>query len=273
MQNLYLQNQVRGFPGAMDGITEHNHTWSRLNPAKPQAGTLVVGGTAADGVYSAFFTDPNDPEHPITVSFTRADSEANAAIAAALYAKAIKEFILRAAVTLDTLTATYVMHNADLTYTVVTAHPVGATLVWTQTVAAGGVTVPFGRFVKGGGDGLTYLPVTTGTVLANILGVLVRELIVEQVRDSTEDDGLPPGRDGTILGSGAILVRAEEAVTRADTPYVRITASATLTDLGVVGKSADGGNCISLANVARFDGEAAAGEVVRVIVHIPLPPA
>ncbi len=273
MQTKYLQKQLRGFPGAPDGIISHEHTWSRLNPAKAQAGTLVVGGTAADGTYSATFTDPNDPTNPIVVTFLREDSENNAAIAAALLAAALKAFILRAAVTLDTLTATYVMANADLTYTVVTAHPVGATLVWTETVAAGGVTIPFGRFVKGGGDGLTFVPLAVGSTAANVLGVLMRELTVAQTRGQTDDDGLPPGRDGAIVGVGPMLVECEEAVTPADTVYVRIVASGTKTKIGVVGKSADGGNCISLASYARFDGSAAAGEVVRVISSIPLPPA
>lgn len=273
MQLQYLQRQIRGYAGSVDGPIDHEHTWSRLNPAKAQAGTLTVAGTATDGTYSATFTDPNDPTNPIVATFLREDGEANAAIAAALAADALKKLILRASVTVVGAVITVTMANSDLTYTVAVSAPAPGTLTWAQTVAAGGVTVPFGRIVKGGGDGLTFLPVATGTVLANIMGVLGREFVVEQTRYSTDDDGLPPGRDGFIVGVGPMLVECEEAVTPADTVYVRITASGSLTKLGVVGKSSDGGNCISLATVARFDGSAAAGEVVRVIFSIPLPPA
>lgn len=273
MQSQYLSKQLRGFPGAPDGIISHEHTWSRLNPAKAQAGTLTVGGTAADGTYSAVFTDPNDPVNVITVSFLRAAGENNAAIAAALNAKALKAFVLRGAPTVVGAVVTIAMSNATVSYTVATSAPTDATLVWAETVAMGGVNIPFGRFVKGGGDGLTMVPLAVGATAAQVLGVLMRELTVAQTREQTEDDYLPPGRDGAVVGVGPMLVECEEAVTPADTVYVRIVASGTKTKIGVVGKSADGGNCISLASYARFDGSAAAGEVVRVISHIPLPPA
>ena len=273
MQTKYLNKMVRGFAGAPDGVLSPEHLWSRVNPARAQTGTLTVGGVAADGTYSAVYTDPNDPEHPITVEFVRNAGETNAQIAAALNAAALKAFILRGAPTVVGAVVTIAMGNAGITYTAVTSAPVGATLVWAQTVAAGGDSIPFGRVCKGGGDGITFALPGAGTTAAQIIGPLYREFSVEQVNLQTDDDALPPGRDGCLVGVGPMLIEVEEAVTPADTVFLRIVAAGSKTKVGILGKSADGANTISLGSYAKFDGSAAAGEVVRTIFSIPLPPA
>lgn len=271
MITSYAYKQLRGYPGAMDGVCNHQNTKSRTNPAKAQTGTLTVGGTASDGDYVASFYHPDEPNNPIVVTFTREDSETNNQISAALNALLVKALILKATATVVNAVNTIAFGNPKVTYTVTTSAPGTGTLVWAQTIAAGGEDIPFGRAVGHGGDGTTMRMLTTGDVIANVLGVLIRELTVQHDRDSTDDDALPPGRDGAVLGDGTILMECEEAVGPADTVYIRIVASGVNTKIGVVGKSADGGNCISAASIMRFEGTTtAAGQVVPVLVHVPL---
>ena len=270
MITSYPFQQGKNLPGTVDGPCDNHLNVSRTNPAKAQTGTLTVGGTASDGVYSASFYHPDEPDNPIVVSFTRAAGETNNQISAALAADAVKKLILKASVSVVNAVSTVAFGNPLITYTVTTSAPGTGTLAWAQTVAAGGVTLPFGRFVIGGDDGLTCLPVTTGVVIASVIGVVERVLTVQQNPDPTADDGFGPGRDVPIFAGGAIAIEVEEDVVPGDTVYIRIVASGLKTKLGVVGKSADGGNCISAASIARFDTAASAGETARVIVHIPL---
>jgi hypothetical protein len=261
----YQHKQIQGFPGAVDGPIDHEFTRTRTNKMLAQAGTLTVGGTADDGIYSVTITNPADPEHPITVEFDRQDSETNNQIAAALAALLVKALMLKATVTVLNAVITVTFKNSNITYTVETADPGTGTLTWAQTQAAGGSSVPFGRFVRGGGDGVSFRPLVTGSVIADVIGVVVRELTVQN-----PETGIPPGREGAILGVGPILVLTEEDVTPADTVYIRKETSANGTEVGVVRKSADGGTAISAATVCKFDSTSAAGTVARVIVNIPL---
>lgn len=269
----YQLNQPRGFEGQVDGPISHEDTYARTNPAKAQEGTITIAGTASDGTYSATFTDPNDPGHPITVEFVRADSETNNQIAAALAAKLVLALLLKFTVTVATNVITIKANNADITYGVSTSAPGLGTAAWAQTQAAGGVYLPFGRFVAGGGDAVTARPLKSGDTVANVIGVVVRELAVETRGSTTESDGVPPGRDAAVLAKGPILMFAEEAVSPGDTCYTRIVANGSNDQMGRVRKSADGGNAVDVHTIARFDESAAAGTMVRVLVDIPLPPA
>lgn len=269
----YAVQQPRGYEGQVDGPISHEDTFPRTNPAKAQKGTITIAGTASDGVYSATFVNPADPDVSYVGTFTRANSETNNQIAAALAADLVKKLFLKADVTVATNVITVDMKNADITYTVSTSAPGLGTATWAQTVAAGGSYIPFGRFVAGGGDGVTMRALQSGDTVANVAGVSVRELAVETRGSNTADDGVPPGREGAVLSKGPILMYTEEAVTPADTCYARIIASGTNTEIGRVRKSADGGNAVDVSTIARFDESAAAGSIVRVLVNRPLPPA
>lgn len=269
----YQLNQPRGFEGQVDGPIDHEGTYARTNPAKAQEGTITIAGTADDGIYSFTVTDPNDPGHPITVEFERADGETNDQIAAALAAKAVLALLLKFTVSVATNVITLKANNADITYGVTTSAPGTGTATWAQTVAAGGVYLPFGRFVAGGGDGVTARPLKVGDTVANVIGVVVRELAVETRGSTTESDGIPPGREAAVASRAPMLMYTEEAVTPADTCYARIVANGSNDQIGRVRKSADGGNAVDVHTIARFDESAAAGTMVRVLVFIPIPPA
>lgn len=270
MITAYPFEQEEPLAGTVDGPHDPTLDVARTNPAVAQEGTLTVGGTASDGLYQAKFYHPDEPDNPIVAEFTRAAGETNAQIAAALAAEAVKKLILKAAVTVVGAVITAKFANSLVTYTVTTSAPGLGTLVWAQTVAAGGSLIPFGRFVVGGGDGITAkLPAAASTV-GKVLGVVQRSLQVQQNPDPTGEDGYGPGREMAILGSGHIRVEVEEDIAPGDTPYMRIIASGNKTKLGIVGKSADGGNCIDISSICSIDVGAKTGRRARLMIHIPL---
>ena len=276
MQLSYPVRQGKNRPGQVDGIINHENTITRTNPALAQQGTLTVGGTVADGVYSATFTPELDPDGgQIVVTFTREDGEANAAVAAALFADATKKFILQAEVTYNgALVVTIKNLNTDIAYTVETAAPGGATLTWSQTQAPGGTKIPFGRFLVGDGTGENCKVVTGATVIGDVIGVAAANYQTQQASptiDPTIEDGYDPGKEVSVYGVGPIDVLTEQAVTPADTVFIRIVASGNNTKLGIVRKDADGGNAITATTIAKFTDTAAAGETALIKVFIPLP--
>lgn len=262
--------QGLGYAGQVDGPINHEFTRARTNPAKPQKGTLTVGGTASDGDYVITVTNPQEPGWSISVTFTRADSETNAQIAAALNTKLVKAFILKAGVTVLSNVITVEAKNTDITYSYATTAPGTGTLVWAQTVAPGGTVQPFGRFYKGDGTGFGFLALESGDTIGKVCGGLIRELTVENSQTIGGFDGCRVGYEAALAGKGPMLIDCEEDVTPADVPYIRIVASGTKTMIGAVGKSADGGNCISAATIAKFTENSANG-LVRVDFFIPLP--
>lgn len=264
--------QGNGYAGQVDGPINHEFTFPRTNPAKPQKGTLTIGGTADDGDYTATFTNPQEPGWSVTGIFTRADSETNAEIAAALAADLQKKLILKATVTVLSLVITVTALNADVTYGVATADPGTGTLTWAQTVAPGGVVVPFGRMVKGDGTGLGFLPLESGDVIASVIGGVVRELTVENAESATGFDGVRVGYEAAIAAKGPMKFDCEEDVAPGDTAYIRIVASGTKTMIGALGKSADGGNCISAASIGKFAAASADGFVsFNYFIPVPAP--
>lgn len=272
----YPVKQGKNRPGQVDGVINHENTTTRTNPALAQWGTLTVGGTAADGTYSAVFTPVTPGSPTITVEFVRGDGETNTQISAAIYADAIKKFVLVAAVTTNgALVTTIKLYNTDVEYTVETSAPGGATFVWAQTQAAGGSLIAFGRFLIGDGTGEGCKYVTGSTVVGDIIGVSAANYQTQQASgfnaDPDAEDGIPAGREVSVYGTGPIDVLCEQAVTPADTLYIRIVANGDLDKLGIVRKDTDGGNAISGATIAQFTDSCAAGETVRVKVHIPLP--
>lgn len=262
--------QGLGYAGQIDGPINHEFTKARTNPAKPQKGTLTVGGTADDGTYSITVTNPQEPGWSISVSFLRAAAETNAQIAAALSVKLVKAFILKAGVTVLSNVITVEAKNTDITYAFSTSAPGTGTLVWAQTVAPGGTVQPFGRFYKGDGTGFGFAALESGDAIATVIGGLVRELTVENNQTIGGFDGCRIGYEAAIAAMGPMLMDCEEDVTPADTVYIRRVASGNKTMIGAVGKSADGGNCISAATIARF-AENSANGFVRVDFFIPLP--
>lgn len=266
MITQYAHKQIRGFAGAVDGPIDHEFTKTRTNPSLPQIGTLTVGGTAEDGTYSVTIVDPAAPDNPIAeVEFERGDSETNNQIAAALNVLLVKALLLKATVEVASAVNTISFENSDITYEVTASAPGSATLVWAETQAAGGTEIPFGRFVRGGGDGLTCRPLVTGSVIADVIGVVIRELTVQNPAE-----GVQPGSEASILGVGPILVKTEQDVTPADTVYIRKEAGDGGDEVGVVRKDADTSTAISAATIARFEESASAGSLVRVFIHIPL---
>lgn len=83
-------------------------------------------------------------------------------------------------------------------------------------------TVPWGVFVARDGAG-GFKPVGIGTVAANIIGVLRREL--NRAQPDGSDGGAPADRDATILTTGTIYMQTLGAVTAGGAVYAVVGAS------------------------------------------------
>lgn len=100
------------------------------------------------------------------------------------------------------------------------------------------------------------------------LGITILE---PQYVDPTRTDrgAIPPYRTASVLKRGSIMVRVENAVTPADVPAVRITASGANTQLGAIRTGTDSGNAVALTGLARFKHSAGAGELVEMSINLP----
>jgi len=122
------------------------------------------------------------------------------------------------------------------TYTVTTTPPGSMTAVVSTLQAAGGSGIEFGRFVARGSGDLEIAAVGATTTLADLYGMIFR---TEANHFHALENELPSdvdtasrGRTYAIMERGRCMVRVEEAVTPASTPYMR---RATTSGAGRVG--------------------------------------
>lgn len=147
------------------------------NPKRREIWTLTVGGTAADGDYSATFT--GDDGTAFTVKFTRAAGEANGAIAtayaAALLADPARKGVILSA-TVDSLVVSVRFKHPGRGYTVTSSAPAGATFVAAESLSHEGQILKVGRFVVPATlEGLASMgPPGNSATAADMLGVILR---------------------------------------------------------------------------------------------------
>ncbi len=244
---------------------------SFLNPLLAQVGTLTAGGTVTSGVYSVTFRQTNDPSFaPVTISHTRVgESSAGVAIAlnAAINASAAMQGI---ASSVDggggVLTLTF--KNTGVSWTVTTTAPAPGTLVWAQTVAAGGFNVRVAGWCRhtaaaSGADIL--VPITTSMTIAEAMGIAERTyLLVNDIISAF--DYYPPGTRVSAGRSGIWAVPVWEAVTEFSAPAIWIDPADATAFAGQMGTTVTGGKSIDASTKCRYLSRAAAGGIVLVEV-------
>ena len=126
--------------------------------------------------------------------------------------------------------------HANRAYTVTTTPPGSMTAVVSTTQSSGGSGLEMGRFVARGSNDGEIAAVDSSTVLADLAGMLFR---TEANHFHALENELPSDVDTTrrgdhyaILERGRVMVKVEEAVTPASTPYMR---RATTSGAGRVG--------------------------------------
>lgn len=151
----------------------------------------------------------------------------------------------------------------------------GEASVIKPAVNATGAVIPMGRFVvvdaanSSGADVAMKLP-GGASVAADVMGILMQSHAhPTQTSASVYPIGnVADGFSGNVVRQGTVWMKAEEACGPADVPFMRITADAN--PVGGVRKSADAGEAISLAGLAKFVSVAAApGDMVMVAFLIP----
>lgn len=248
--------------------------FSYVNPLLPQVGTLTVGGTATDGVYSVTIT-PADGGAATTISITRATTPAtNADIALALSNAINASNALLGVVSSSNASAvnTLTFRRSGQTYTVTTAAPSPGTHVWAQTQAPGGSYANVGRWARKstatGADRL-LTPIIDGTTIAQMVGVIERTFsCIDGSFYGQAGEVYPAGSDVPLIRAGRIWMVAYEAMTPADTPFIWIDPAATAVPVGGMVKSTSGGglgssgDAIDASTKCRILSTAAAGELV-----------
>lgn len=243
---------------------------SYTNPMVVQVGTITVGGTPADGVYS-FTITPADGGAAVTISVTRTGGApaTNALIATALHNAIVASNALLGVVSSSdggagVLTLTF--RRAGQTYAVTTSAPGGATLVWAQTQAAGGSYAHVGRWARKstatGADRL-LTPIIDGTTIAQMVGIVERTFrCIDGSFYGQTGEVYPPGEEVPILRAGRIPMIAYEAMTPADTPHIIIDPTSTVGPVGGMVKTTLSGDAIDASTKCRILSTAAAGQLV-----------
>lgn len=256
-----------GFPGQIVDSAYYDKT-SWLNPMRAQAGTLTFGGTppAADTIYSVTLT-PSDGGAPITMSHkVTAGETTNALIAAGFNADFnVNNALFNVASSTNASavnTVTFKRPGFGPTYTVTTVAPAGATLVFAAS-ANSSFYQRVGAFVRRSnvaGEDNWIRPITTGTTLAELVGVCERKTtLVDLVAQGINYPAIAPGYDFSAVNTGRILMVAYAVLTPASLPFIWIDHTDTSVPVGCVVDAANGGKAIAASSIAKINSSAAIG--------------
>lgn len=209
------------------------------NPILAQISTVVIGGSAADGIYSYDVLLPSGSE--VTVSFDRQSAETDDQIADALNTAAnglaaLNGVLLSGNVT-DTNTLTF--EHPGVFYAVRNSvSPSGATLVLDDTQDAGGVARALARFVERGATDArgfpTVAPLDADSDEDSIGGILIRPVgsypgidpsSTLTPTDPNQPDLLPAPGLGAVAYEGAIAMRNVGSVAAAPGGQVHVVIS------------------------------------------------
>ncbi len=240
---------------------------SLLNPKVAEVWTAVVGGTAANGIYS-FKLREEIEDAGFLVSFDRQAAEDDDAIAAALQADGDRDELANIAVftvATDTVTITGVQLGVPFELIDPTA-PGAGTLVVAQTVSSVGVTIPIGRALVRSAVGEGRLP-QTGDAATAIMGFgAVNSAIADNTGDPNDIDGWLPGAMITVNRANHMFVETEDAVTAGNQVFVRVVATG-IEKFGVVRSDADGTDAVAIN--AEFTETTTGAGVVEILPNLP----
>lgn len=249
---------------------------SMVHAEIPQISTLTFGGTATDGSYVTTITLPSGAD--VVVTTVRATTPATNSDLAEQHAidlnatealNGVVEAVDVAAVV--TLTFT----DKGQVYPIGTSAPGPGTLVAANTQDADSTNpLPIAKFVaRLTGTDRTAKVLDSGDAVADIFGLVERP--IGQIENTgTGGEGVD-GTDlefpvGTMIPAGRKgrwMIRAEDAVTPDTTAFIRFTATGAEV-AGSLRSDADGGDALDASSICTILGTAAAGNLVKVEVHI-----
>lgn len=245
------------------------------NPYRREVHTLTVGGTPANGTYSATITDEAGSSWSAAVTRTGGSPATNNDLAAALVTAllgvsgALGLWYRPDGVTRSSAVVTARFRIAGRVYTIATSAPAGATLAWSRTTAAAGLVLPVGRLVKTATvEGMEAVALLENSDTADaIMGAIVRPHTSPVVRlhDPGPGDGAVYRAPHTVDMRTTTLLGLRNRGSVAASPGGLVYAvrnDAGGQDRGAVRADADGSNTVVLpVGRARWVDAVPVGEV------------
>jgi hypothetical protein len=261
----YNFKQRAFLPGQRADAGRPNDVDSYNNPINAQANTVTFGGTPTDGVYSVLIEQLGAP--PVLASTTRSTTPAtNNDLATAFAAEINTNSAFRNLVTATPASAVVTLNflHPNIAYTLTTSAPGPGTLVNALTTAPGGTFQRVGMFVAraSGAADRAITPITTGTVIADILGIAERTFhLINGADFQLPYDAYKPGAPVAVGLSGRWAMETIEAVTPDSVPHIYIDETDTATGhVGQITASVLGGKAIIASSLRlRFRTSASAG--------------
>lgn len=220
-----------------------------FNPANPQTTTATFSG--ADNVAGEYkLTITNKVTNDVKeFAATNTGAETLQATVDALVAASGNVFLQNIVdVSNALLVVTLAFKDPEGEYVVTYSVPGGITVVIADT-AAGGVSIPFGRFLTMVGTSQDEMALPSGAVAGDIRCVSGRSLsVINQGSTDFDDvDAYPPGRDMAVQADGLVAMRnnGSVAANRGDAVYC-VVNTAGGDELGEARSDADGGNTVLL---------------------------
>jgi hypothetical protein len=223
MQTSFAINRSRGVEGMPMGEREAR---PKQLGKLPQIGTLVLTDTSEAGNLVITITDDETGQvHSLTVAISGA-TEATSLDEMLAAWRADSTFNDLASVAEDgSLTFTYTARHGGRAYTVATTPPGSMVVTAAITQVAGGSGLEFGRLVARGATDDTFAAVGATTTVQQIAGALFRtdanHFHSLESDSPTAVDTCEVGWTYPLMLRGRMLVKVEEAVTPASTPYLR----------------------------------------------------
>jgi hypothetical protein len=283
-QTDYPFRMSKGFVGdrADHGSKAGHMARPYTNPALPEIYTVTIGGTTADGEYKVNITfntgDVNGAEvrqiGPVEHVFDRQSAETDTQIAAALVAQLNLISGTRLFASNAGAVITIKFKSANLTNTVATVAPGGATAVVAQTQTAGGSNLRVGvlvaRIAPSGDaseDNILTPIVKTGTPtdVGDIVGIAERTH--KQYQDATTDtvgyDIYRIGQSVSVGTDGRWYMVPYTDVKPSDAAVVWINEAGP-NQVGQVGTASPDGDQLDISSKVEFVTTALAGELTEV---------
>ena len=261
-----------GLEGARHDAGRPHDADSYTNVISAQIVTLTVGGTPTDGVYSNLIEQ--EGAAPVLLDVTRATTPAsNNDLAAALAAAGNTENAFKNLLSATSAAAvvTLTFKHPGIIYVNTTAAPAPGTLVALTTTAPGGSFQRVGMWVAraSGAKDKVLTPITTGTVVGDLLGIAERTFHIINGEDfNLAFDAYEPGKEVSVGLSGRWNVKVVDAVTPDSTPFVWIDETDPIGSVGQMAATAFGGAAIDVSSLnVRFRTSAPAGGIAVVEIR------
>lgn len=248
---------------------------SFVNPMRAQVSTLTFGGTETDGGYQTNIKQQGAPDVVALTTRTGGSPATNTDLAAAhaAYINSERAFQNLVSATPAAAVVTLNFKHPGIAYSLETSAPAPGTLAAATTTQPGGSYQRVGMWVarRVGASPVTpdkqLTPITTATVLADLLGIAERTFhLVNGADRGLTYDAYDIGAEVSVGLSGRWGVEVISAVTPDSTPYVWIDETDPTGHVGqMTAVDPGGGKVIDVSSLGvRFRDSAEAGGIAVV---------